>query len=179
MGGKSDNIYLVGPMGSGKTAVGRELARALALPFLDSDAEIERRTGVDVGYIFEREGESGFRRRERSMMGELTGRSGIVLATGGGVVLDERNRERLKSTGTVVYLQTGVDEQLKRTRRSTTRPLLRTENPRAVLEKLLAERRPLYEEVADIRIDTTGRRVRAVTSEIIKHLREDARALQG
>lgn len=157
-------------MGSGKTAVGRELARTLNMAFYDSDAEIERRTGVDIAYIFEREGEAGFRAREREMIRELTERPGIVLATGGGVVLDADNRARLKSSGTVVYLRTTVDEQLKRTRRTSTRPLLQAEDPRAVLEKLAAERGPLYEALADIDVDTTGHRVRSVASAIRKRL---------
>lgn len=176
---RNPNVYLVGPMGSGKTAVGRELARALDLPFFDSDAEIEKRTGVDVAYIFEREGEAGFRARERDMIRELTGKAGIVLATGGGAVLDASNRARLKATGTVVYLQTGVDEQLRRTRRSSTRPLLKAEDPRAVLESLMAERLPLYESIADIAVDTTGRRVRSVTTAVRKLLGgPDTRTLQ-
>lgn len=180
MSASDRNIYLVGPMGSGKTAVGRELARSLKLPFFDSDTEIERKTGVDVAYIFEREGEAGFRSREREMIRELTGKSGIVLATGGGVVLDERNRARLSDQGTVVYLQTTVEEQLRRTRRSKTRPLLNAPDPRAVLEKLAAERRPLYESIADLTIETTGRRVRQVASAIKKHLgAENAAALQN
>lgn len=167
-------------MGSGKTAVGRELARALGMEFLDSDAEIEQRTGVDIAYIFEREGEAGFRARERDMIHELTERAGIVLATGGGVVLDEHNRSRLATMGTVVYLRTSVDEQLKRTRRSRTRPLLNTEDPRAVLERLAAERGPLYERIADICVDTTGRRVRAVAAAVKKHLGDEhVRALQN
>lgn len=178
MSAPAESIYLIGPMGSGKTAVGRELARSLDVPFFDSDAEIERRTGVDIAYIFEREGEAGFRQRERDMILELTGRNGIVLATGGGVVLDERNRARLKSTGTVVYLQTTVEEQLKRTRRSSTRPLLRAENPRAVLEDLMTERQPLYESIADIQVDTTGRHVRGVAAAIKTRLRSGARAPQ-
>lgn len=174
------SIYLVGPMGSGKTAVGRELARALELPFFDSDAEIEKRTGVDIAYIFEREGEDGFRAREHDMIRELTERPGIVLATGGGAVLDERNRAQLAATGTVVYLRTTVDEQLRRTRRSRRRPLLQADDPRAVLEKLAAERGPLYESIADIDIETTGRRVRTVAAAVRKRLGADgAAALQN
>ena len=118
------NIYLVGPMGSGKSAVGRRLATLLDLKFVDSDAEIERRTGVDIRYIFEKEGEARFREREREVIAELTALEDVVLATGGGAVLDPRNRERLKSTGTVVYLQASVDTQLDRTRRGRNRPLL-------------------------------------------------------
>lgn len=166
------SLFLVGPMGSGKTAVGRELARMLELPFHDSDAEIEHRTGVDIPYIFEKEGEAGFRQRERDVIVDLASRLGIVLATGGGVVLDERNRECLKANGIVVYLRTTIDEQIKRTRRSTGRPLLNTEDPRTVLEKLMAVRGPLYESVADLEVETTGRRVRTVAAEIRKGLHE-------
>lgn len=178
MAAEPRNIYLIGPMGSGKTAVGRELARSLNLPFVDSDAEIEQSTGVDIGYIFEREGEAGFRAREHKMIRKLTGRRGIVLATGGGAVLDERNRSLLAGTGTVVYLATSVDEQLKRTRRGSARPLLNADNPRAVLEALATERAPLYESIADIRVETTGTRVRAVAAAIRKRLEDGAGTLQ-
>lgn len=153
-------------MGSGKTAVGRRLAALLDLKFIDSDAEIERRTGVDVRYIFEKEGETRFREREREVIAELTALENVVLATGGGAVLDARNRERLASTGTVVYLQASVDTQLERTHRGRNRPLLLAGDPRETLERLIAIRQPLYEEIADITIDTTGRQVRAVAANL-------------
>jgi len=160
------NIYLIGPMGSGKTAVGRQLARELGRRFLDSDLELEKRTGVEIAYIFEKEGEAGFREREREVIADLATRENALIATGGGAVLDARNRERLAATGVVVYLKTSVDEQLKRTGRSRARPLLQTADPRAVLEKLAGIRAPLYEGLADITIDTSGQRVRAVAHEL-------------
>jgi shikimate kinase len=165
-GPKTNNLYLIGPMGSGKTAVGKKLAALLGKRFFDSDAEIERRTGVDIRYIFEKEGEARFREREREVIADLTALDGVIVATGGGVVLDPSNRERLASTGTVVYLRATVDTQLERTRPSRNRPLLMNGDPRAVLERLLALRRPLYEEIADISIDTTGRQVRAVAADV-------------
>lgn len=176
---KERNVYLIGPMGAGKTAVGRELARALGKPFLDSDAEIEKRTGVDIPFIFEKEGEERFRAREREVIADLTALDGIVLATGGGAVLDPKNRERLAATGVVVYLRTTVAEQLRRTRTTRHRPLLATEDPEAVLERLAAARGHLYEEVADLCVDTTGRQVRAVVA-IVRQLleRRAAAALQ-
>src|SRR5690606_36671198 len=157
-------------MGSGKTAVGRELAKALGLRFFDSDAEIERRTGVDIPFIFEKEGERGFRERERECLAELTAERRVVVATGGGAVLDPSNRARLAQTGTVNYLTTTVDEKLRRTRTARNRPLLQTADPRAVLERLAAERRPLYEEIADITIDTSGRQVRSIVTALKKEL---------
>jgi len=160
------NIYLVGPMGSGKTAVGKKLAALLGKEFFDSDAEIERRTGVDIRYIFEKEGEPRFREREREVIADLTSLDDVIVATGGGVVLDPANRERLASTGTVVYLQATVDAQLQRTQPSRNRPLLMNADPREVLERLMAIRRPLYEEIADVRVDTTGRHVRAVAADV-------------
>jgi shikimate kinase len=160
------NIYLVGPMGSGKTAVGKRLATLLGKQFFDSDAEVERRTGVDIRYIFEKEGEAGFRTREREVIASLTALEDVVVATGGGAVLDARNRERLASTGTIVYLIATVDTQLMRTKPGRNRPLLMNEDPRAVLERLMSIRKPLYEAIADISIDTTGRQVRAVAADV-------------
>ena len=160
------NIYLVGPMGSGKTAVGRRLATLLGKQFFDSDAEIEKRTGVDVRYIFEKEGEARFRAREREVIADLTSLEDVIIATGGGAVLDAANRERLRGTGTVVYLETSVEALVQRTRMSKNRPLLMNDDPRTVLTRLLEVRRPLYEEVADLRIATTGRTVRAVAADI-------------
>ena len=166
------NIVLVGPMGSGKTAVGKQLARDLGLDFVDSDAEIEQRTGVDIAYIFEKEGETGFRTREREMIAELTEREGIVLATGGGAVLEPDNRRRLTEFGTVVYLQTTVAQQLERTRHTRHRPLLLDGDPETVLTQLMEVRAPLYDDVADLTVKTGGRRVGAVVNEIRKALRE-------
>ena len=160
------SVFLVGPMGSGKTAVGRQLARRLRYRFVDSDAEIERRTGVDIPFIFEKEGEAGFRVRERDVIDELSGQAGIVLATGGGAVLAEENRERLAGRGLVVYLETSVDQQVARTRRGRQRPLLFTDDPRGRLESLMAEREPLYRSIAAVTIRTDGRKVGSVVDEI-------------
>jgi len=170
------NIFLIGPMGSGKTAVGKALARALHLSFVDSDAEIERRTGVDITFIFEKEGEAGFRERERDVIADLTSREDIVLATGGGVVVNEANRRHLAERGCVVYLQTSVAQQLERTRHGKHRPLLVTEDPRARLEALLIEREPLYREIADITVSTDGRRVQLLADEVVRLLAERAPA---
>ena len=135
----AENIVLVGPMGSGKSAVGRQLAARLGLGFVDSDVEIQARTGVDIAYIFEREGEAGFRAREAEVLDELTRGARIVIATGGGAVLDAATRARLQGRACVVYLRTSVDQQLARTRRSAHRPLLMNPDPRGTLERL-AER---------------------------------------
>ncbi len=158
------NIYLIGPMGAGKTAVGRQLARMLGARFLDCDSEIERRTGVDIAYIFEKEGEPGFRERERETIGALAELDSTVIATGGGAVLDPRNREQLRATGTVIYLFASIDDQLERTRRAHHRPLLAAGDRRETLQSLLAVRAPLYEQLADITLDTGGRRVRSVAT---------------
>ena len=166
------NVYLIGPMGSGKTAVGRRLAALLGLQFVDSDAEIEKRTGVDIRYIFEKEGEARFRERERDVIADVTALDGVVVATGGGVILDPANRERLAKTGTLVYLETTIDTLVRRTKAAKTRPLLMNDDPRAVLERMMLVRRPLYEGAADLRIETTGRQVRAVAADIQQRLKE-------
>jgi len=166
------NIFLIGPMGSGKTAVGRHLARQLRLEFIDSDAEIEHRTGVDIPYIFEKEGEAGFREREREVIDALTRLSNVVIATGGGAILLPENREHLASRGRVVYLSTSIEQQLERTRHGRQRPLLYTENPEAKLRELMRIRQPLYESIAEITVSTDGRQVRAVADEIVQRLKE-------
>lgn len=165
------NVYLIGPMGSGKTAVGRRLATLLGKQFVDSDAEIEKRTGVDIRFIFEKEGEARFREREREVIADLTAHEDIVLATGGGVVLDPTNRERLRATGTVVYLETTIDTLVRRTKSNKARPLLLNDDPRAVLERLMETRRPLYEGLADLTVQTTGRHVRTVAADIEQRLK--------
>jgi shikimate kinase len=164
------SIFLVGPMGSGKTAVGRRLAQALGLAFIDSDDEIEARAGVDIPFIFEREGEAGFRDRERKAIDELTARPGIVLATGGGSAMDPGNRACLHDRGFVVYLHTGIDQQLRRTRGGRPRPMLATGDPREVLVRLMAVREPQYREIAHLVVDTDGRKVSAVVDEIQRGL---------
>jgi shikimate kinase len=166
-------------MGSGKTAVGKQLAQALGLEFVDSDRAVEERTGVEIAYIFEREGEAGFRARERDAIDELSARDGQVLATGGGAILDPDTRARLRERGHVVYLRTSVGQQLARTRRSQTRPLLRSADPRATLERLMEVRRPLYESTAHLIADTDGRKVASVVGEIVRQLRAGTREAQS
>ena len=168
----SGNIYLIGPMGSGKTAVGRQLAQKLKRKFFDSDAEIEKHTGVDIAYIFEREGEPIFRERERDCIVSLMLREGIVLATGGGSVLDEEIRLHLAQSGTVIYLRTSVDKQLERTQHAKNRPLLFEGDPRETLERLARERGPLYEELATFSVETGDRHVGAIVASIRKLLEE-------
>ena len=162
-------------MGSGKTAVGRQLARALNLEFHDSDVEIEQRTGVDIPYIFDKEGEAGFRQREREVIDVLTQLDNVVIATGGGAVLLPENREHLSSRGCVVYLRTSVDQQLERTRNTRNRPLLNTEDPKQRLMDLMTARTPLYESTATVTVDTDGRRVASVVDDIVEKLGAIAR----
>ena len=164
------NLFLIGPMGAGKSAVGRQLARLLHLDFVDSDDEVENRTGVDIPFIFEKEGEAGFRKREAAVIDELSQREGVVLATGGGAVIEAENRSRLGARGFVVYLYTSVAQQLDRTQRGRERPLLENADPREVLEGLMEIRDPLYREIADLVIDTDGRRVKAVAKQIHESL---------
>ena len=160
------NLFLVGPMGAGKSAVGRQLARLLHLDFVDSDDEVESRTGVDIAFIFEKEGEDGFRQREARVIDELSERQGIVLATGGGAVLNPDSRNRLGARGFVIYLHTTVKQQLERTNRGRNRPLLDNDNRESVLEELMSVRDPLYREIADLIVETDGRRVKEVAGEI-------------
>lgn len=162
------NIFFVGLMGAGKTTIGRLLAKHLDKTFYDTDHEIERRTGVNIPLIFEVEGEAGFRKREVAIIEELSQMQNIVLATGGGAVLLQENRDNLKKHGTVVYLRANVHELWQRTRNDKNRPLLQTENPRAKLEQLFAERDPLYTDVASIVVDTGGQPVNA----IVHHLEQ-------
>ncbi|MGB1580077.1 MAG: shikimate kinase AroK [Nevskiales bacterium] len=164
------NIFLIGPMGAGKTTIGKRLAQLLGMRFVDSDHEVEHRTGVDIPYIFEKEGEAGFRRREAEVIDELTQQQDLVLATGGGVVVTPENRQHLAARGLVVYLHTTVDQQLDRTRKSNKRPLLQTANPRARLEALMAEREPLYREIADLVITTRGRYVRRLAQKVLREI---------
>lgn len=164
------NVFLIGPMGSGKTAVGKHLAGLLSAPFYDSDAEIERRTGVDIPLIFEKEGEAGFRQREREAIDALTSLEPLVLATGGGAVLLPENRQHLAERGYVVYLETSVEQQAKRVGRSRNRPLLNNVDALAKLEQLMQVRAPLYAQIADFTIQTDGRRVRSVAERIARIL---------
>ena len=162
------NLFLVGPMGAGKSAVGRQLARMLHLTFMDSDEEIESRTGVDIAFIFEKEGEVGFRTREAKVVDDLSAMDGVVLATGGGAIMDAQSRSNLGARGYVVYLKTSIDQQLQRTSRGRDRPLLQNGDRRDVLLNLTTEREPMYLEIADLTVDTDGRRVNAVANEIIE-----------
>lgn len=164
------NIFLIGPMGAGKSTLGRLLAQELKYPFYDSDQIIEERCGASVAWIFDLEGEEGFRQREAQIIDELTRKRGLVLATGGGVILRPENREHLRTRGTVVYLRTTVDQQLHRTGKSKQRPLLNTPDPRQRLQQLSEQRNPLYLAVADLIIDTDERPPRQVMLEIKKHL---------
>ena len=160
------NIFLVGPMGSGKTAVGRHLARLFHLTFHDSDADIEQKTGVDIAFIFEKEGEDGFRQREREAIERLTLLEGIVLATGGGAVILEENRRVLAERGIVVYLETSVEQQLERTRHARHRPLLNDTDPERKLTELMQLRAALYQEIATVTVSTDNRRANLVAEEI-------------
>ena len=160
-------------MGAGKSAVGRRLAQDLKLDFVDSDSEIEARTGVDIGFIFDKEGEQGFRRRERQMIAELTKRDGVVLATGGGAVTDPDNRRLLSARGTVVYLKASVDQQAERVKYGRgRRPMLANRDPAEALQALMDIREPLYLEVADVVVDTDRRKVTAVARDVEKCLGE-------
>ncbi|MAY37086.1 MAG: shikimate kinase AroK [Spongiibacteraceae bacterium] len=166
---KHPRVFLVGPMGAGKSTIGRLLADDLQLDFRDADREIEERSGVDIPWIFDKEGEAGFRDRETAMIEALSQRDGVLVSTGGGVVGRPENRE-LMARGTVVYLYASVDEQVRRTAKDKKRPLLQNANPRKVLEELMAIRDPLYREVADITVNTDGRSPRAVANEIRRQL---------
>jgi len=166
------NVILVGPMGAGKSTIGRLLAKELHLPFKDSDKEIEVRTGADIPWIFDVEGEAGFREREQAVIADLCEEDGLVLATGGGAILRPANREALRAGGRVIYLHTSVEQQLERTARDRNRPLLRTANPGQVLSELMAIRDPLYREIADVIIETDQRPPRLVVQEVLSRLEQ-------
>ncbi|MDE8808841.1 shikimate kinase AroK [Aeromonas hydrophila] len=163
------NIFLIGPMGAGKSTIGRHLAEQLHMEFFDSDHEIERRSGADIGWVFDVEGEEGFRIREEKVIGDLSEQQGIVLATGGGAIKSRETRNKLSARGIVVYLETTIEKQLARTQRDKRRPLLQTEEPpREVLERLAQERNTLYEEVADFVIQTDDQSAKVVANQIVK-----------
>ncbi|MCM8856803.1 MAG: shikimate kinase AroK [Candidatus Thiodiazotropha sp.] len=164
------SLFLIGPMGAGKTTVGKQLAEHFRMEFIDSDHEIQRRTGVDIPTIFEFEGESGFRQREHTVIDELTSREGIVLATGGGAVIREDNRKSLSARGVVIYLHCSVQQQFERTHRDKNRPLLSTSDPMKKLTTLMAERDPLYRQTADILVSTEGRNTQSVVQDIRKQI---------
>ncbi|PCI09024.1 MAG: shikimate kinase AroK [Gammaproteobacteria bacterium] len=165
------NIFLIGLMGTGKTTVGRHLARKLKMEFIDSDREIEERTGVDIPLIFEKEGESGFRKREATIIDELTQKKNIILATGGGAILSSENRNHLINRGTVFYLKSNLETLVARTSKNKNRPLLHADEPVEVtLQRLLTQREPLYEEVADFTIASANNSIHNVIHAIIKFL---------
>lgn len=165
-------IFLVGPMGAGKTTIGKLLADDLNLEFIDVDREIEVRAGVDIPWIFDREGEAGFRVRESAVLSELSKIDRALISTGGGAVLSVENRKVMSATGAVVYLHTSVEEQVRRTSRDRKRPLLQNDDPARVLAELMAIREPLYREVADIIVDTDGRSPKTVAQDIAVRLRQ-------
>jgi|TARA_Y100001949_G_scaffold72217_1_gene61312 shikimate kinase len=165
------NYFLIGPMGAGKTSVGRHLAELIKLDFVDSDTEIEARTGVDIAYIFEKEGEEGFRRREKKIIDEISSREGVVLATGGGVIMDAENRKNLSSRGYVIYLYTNVKKQVERVKKGRERPLLTNKDPEKILKDLMEVRDPLYREIAECVITTNGRHINSIAKEIFDTLK--------
>ena len=168
---QKSNIFLIGPMGAGKTTLGRQLARRLNMDFYDSDRIIEERTGVDIPLIFEKEGEAGFRQRESAIIEEFTRKSPIVLATGGGAVLDKNNRNYLKSRGTVFYLSSDLASLIERTHKDKNRPLLHgDEPPEVIITRLIEQRDPLYRETADHIVDTSNDSLRHVIQAIINYL---------
>ncbi|RYV03547.1 shikimate kinase AroK [Shewanella sp. OPT22] len=164
------NIFLIGPMGAGKSTIGRHLAQMLHLEFHDSDQEIEKRTGADIAWVFDVEGEDGFRKRETTVISDLSEMQGIVLATGGGSIQSKEIRNYLSARGFVVYLETTIDKQVARTQRDKRRPLLQVDDPRHVLETLAESRNPLYEEIADVVVKTDDQSAKVVANQIIEKL---------
>ena len=163
-------LFLIGAMGAGKSAVGRSLATLVHYEFADTDTEVESNAGVDVPFIFEKEGEAGFRLREHRALAGLCERRRIVVATGGGCITTPANRDLLERSGTVIYLAASVDQLYERVRASSHRPLLNTPDPREALADIVARRRALYEGIADVTIDTDGQKVRAVAEDIARQL---------
>ena len=168
-----NRLFLVGPMGAGKSTIGRQVATLLRMEFEDSDHEIQRRTGVDIPTIFDFEGEEGFRKREKAVIEDLTRKDDIVLATGGGAVLDPDNRRNLSSRGYVVYLHCTPEQQYERTARDKNRPLIKTGDPLARLRQLMDERDPLYRSTADLVVTTEKRSAQSVAREIVRKLEQD------
>ena len=168
--GQDFRVFMIGPMGSGKSTVGRVLAGLLGCDFVDSDSEIEARCGANIPWIFDVEGETGFRRRETAVLSDLAQRSKVVIATGGGAVVTEVNRQLMSETGVVVYLEVSVEQQLKRTGSGEGRPLLAEGDRGATLRKLMEEREPLYKGLADLIISASGGNARRVARQIQEQL---------
>ena len=164
----SENIFLIGPMGAGKSTVGRELARILKKDFYDTDQEIEKRCGASVSWIFDLEGEPGFRQREEQVLAELCQKKGIILATGGGAILSEKNRTYLKNYGTVIYLYINTEQQLERIAKDKQRPLLQCADREKKIKELALIRTPLYQQTADWSVDAGQKSVSLVVGEILK-----------
>ncbi len=173
------SVFLIGMMGAGKSTVGRLLAQQLNYEFIDADRELEARSGVPIPTIFEIEGEAGFRRREIGLLGELTQLAGIVLATGGGAVLDAQLAESMKERGLVIYLRASADEIFRRTRQDRSRPLLQTANPRARIDQLLAEREPLYERAAHLVFQSAASNPRRLVARLLEHPQLKAIAIRN
>lgn len=165
---KPNKIFLVGPMGAGKTTIGKQLAQSLGMEFADTDLEIQNRTGVDIPTIFEYEGEEGFRNREQQVIADLSQVEDQVLATGGGAVIRPENRNHLSARGIVIYLQCSPEQQFSRTHRDKNRPLIQTEDPLARLIELMEVRDPLYKEAADYSVSTEGRPAAVVVRDILQ-----------
>ncbi len=170
-----DNIFIIGPMGVGKTTIGRHLANVFKKNFLDTDHELEKRTGADISLIFEIEGEAGFRKRESAIIKELTTKNNLVLATGGGAILSEQNRQALRKNGFVLYLSADVETLVGRTRKDKSRPLLQTEDKRKTLTDMMAIRDPLYRQEADLVVKTDNRPPAIVARDVAAHIQNQSR----
>jgi len=168
---KYKNIYLIGLMGSGKTTLGRILSKKLDKAFFDSDQVLEEKLGVNVPMIFEYEGEAGFREREKDVLKELVSKKDIVLATGGGIILSESNRNLLSKNGIVIYLKSDQRDLISRMKNDKSRPLLKTGNIEAIIKKLCKEREPLYEAISDFEVSTKNKRIYEVVNEIIRMIK--------
>ena len=171
MTNQSDSIILIGPMGSGKTSTGRILAKEMDFDFLDTDEEVVERTGVSIAYIFDVEGEAGFRQRELQALMKLLDNDNVVIATGGGIIMHDESREIIKSHKRVIYLKTSIEKQVERAVVSDKRPLLIDTDPASKLQELMLTREPLYEEISNIKIDTDERKPSEIALEIIDRLR--------
>ena len=171
MTNQSDSIILIGPMGSGKTSTGRILAKEMGIDFLDTDEEVVDRTGVSIAYIFDVEGETGFRKREHQALMKFLQNQNVVIATGGGIIMHDESRAIIQSHKRVVYLKTSIEKQIERATVSNKRPLLINTDPASKLQELMLTREPLYEEISDIKIDTDERKPSEIALEIIDRLR--------